>query len=274
MFPVVLSAISLTASTKGAEGISAIVVFRNASLEKAVDEAKTEFISLAAHQLRMPLTTVRWYSEMLLSGDAGDITEKQHEYIDEISESNRRMVGLVNQLLSVSRIRLGAFKIDPVPTDVGALVDSVLSELKPGIEKKHMQIVKKYGTLAPFSSDPELLRVVFQNLVSNAIKYTPAEGAITIDVREGDEFVVEIADNGYGIPHEDQSKIFGQLYRADNIKNKDVEGSGLGLYMVKAIVDEAGGAISFTSEENKGTTFRVTFPSSGMRRKEGSKSLA
>ncbi len=272
VFPVALSAVSLLG--KGAEGVSAIVVFRDVSTEKAVEEAKTEFVSLAAHQLRMPLTTVRWYSEMLLAGDVGVLNKGQKEYMDEIYESNRRMVTLVNQLLNVSRIRLGNFKIEPTPTDLSKIVESVIAEFKPYLATKQMQVVKNYRQdLEKWNADPNLIRVIFQNLISNAVKYTPDRGIITISIKEEKNLSISVSDTGYGIPKIDQHKIFTQLYRADNIKEKDVDGTGLGLYMVKAIVEQSGGAISFHSEENKGTTFHITFPRSGMRAKSGTKSL-
>lgn len=274
VFPVVLSAISLSGKKSKAGGISAIMVFRDVSLEKAVEEAKTEFVSLAAHQLRMPLTTIRWYAEMLMSGDGGKLTEQQHSYVDEIFQSNRRMVNLVNQLLSVSRVRLGTFKIEPVPTDMNAVAESVIAELKPDITKKNMTIVKTYKPdIEKLNADPSLIRVILQNLLSNAIKYTPENGTVTLSFTVGTEFVMKVTDTGYGIPLADQARIFTQLYRADNIKGKDVAGTGLGLYMVKTIIDQSGGTISFSSKENEGTTFVVTFPRSGMKAKEGTKSL-
>ncbi|MES2023091.1 MAG: ATP-binding protein [Patescibacteria group bacterium] len=273
VFPVVLSAVSTLGKVDDGE-VSVIIVFRDVSTEKAVDEAKTEFVSLAAHQLRMPLTSIRWYSEMLISGDAGVLNPDQKSYLDEIYQNNKRMVNLVNQLLSVSRIRLGTFKIEPVPTDMNEIVESVLGELKPDITKKNMQVVKNYTKdLEKMNADPGLLRVVLQNLISNAIKYTPEKGTITIAIEEGKEFSIKVSDTGYGIPEADSGKIFSQLFRAENIKGKDVEGTGLGLYMVKTIVEQVGGAISFHSEENKGTTFRVTFPKIGMKAKKGATTL-
>ncbi len=272
-FPTVLSAISILGKDES-EGVAVIIVFRDVSLEKAVDEAKTEFVSLAAHQLRMPLTAIRWYAEMLLAGDVGELNKDQHSYLDEIYESNKRMVKLVNELLNVSRIRLGTFKIDPKAVDLAKATDTILSELQPNISKKEMIIVKNYNYPENFNADPNLLDVILENLISNAVKYTPDKGTITITFEERNGLLITVSDTGYGIPKAAYSKIFSQLYRADNIKGKDVEGTGLGLYMVKAIVDESGGSISFSSEENKGTSFHVQFPKSGMKKREGFKSLS
>ncbi|MCE9585494.1 hypothetical protein K8Q94_02645 [Candidatus Nomurabacteria bacterium] len=275
VFPVVLSAISTLGKNGGAEGVSVIIVFHDISVEKAVDEAKTEFVSLAAHQLRMPLTAIRWYAEMLISEDVGKVNEDQKSYLNEIHQNNERMVNLVNQLLSVSRIRLGTFKIEPKAINLNEIVDSVLGELKPMITKKKMNIVKNYkDDLKPFNADADLMRVVFQNLISNAVKYTPEGGTITISMEYDKDFSIRVSDTGYGIPKKDIGKIFTQLYRAENVKEKDVEGTGLGLYMVKSIVEQAGGMISFSSEENKGTIFHVSFQKTGMRAKSGTKSLS
>lgn len=274
LFPVVISAISLSGSKKETEGIAAIVVFRDVSLEKAVDEAKTEFVSLAAHQLRMPLTTVRWYAEMLLSGDAGTVTETQKSYINEIFESNKRMVNLVNQLLSVSRVRLGTFNIDPVPVNLCDVIVGITKEMQPEIDKKKLSFSQTCATDQICNADPELIHAILQNLMSNAIKYTPEGGTISLTVEDTDKLRFKVSDTGYGIPKADQGKIFTQLYRAENIKGKDVDGTGLGLYMVKTIVEQSGGTISFVSEENKGTTFTVEFPKEGMKARQGTKTLS
>ena len=274
VFPIILSAVPLSEDLSEG-GISIIVMFHDISTEKAVDHAKTEFVSLAAHQLRMPLTTIRWYVEMLLDGDQGPILEGQKEYISEIEESNKRMIFLVNNLLNVSRVRLGTFTIEPVPSDLTKIVESVIAEFRPIITKKKMNIETEFSEQTKiFNADSNLMRVIFQNLISNALKYTADEGKIKVSIGENnDRFFLSVVDNGYGIPKEDQSKIFTQLYRADNVREKEADGSGLGLYMIKTIIEEAGGTIAFTSEENKGTQFFVTFPKTGMKAKKGSVKL-
>ena len=273
-FPIVLSSVPIN-QEYSAYDIASIVMFHDISTEKAVDRAKTEFVSLAAHQLRMPLTTIRWYVEMLLAGDRGAITPEQKEYIAEIEESNKRMIFLVNNLLNVSRVRLGTFSIEPVPTDLTKIVESVIAEFKPIITRKKMKIETEINEgIKIFNADSNLMRVIFQNLVSNALKYTGDEGEIKISIGENnDRFFISVIDNGYGIPKDDQPKIFSQLYRAENVKTKEADGSGLGLFMIKTIIEEADGTISFNSEENKGTKFFVTFPKTGMKAKKGSVKL-
>jgi PAS domain S-box-containing protein len=275
------------APVKNATGqiIGCVVVFRDVTHERDVDKAKTEFVSLASHQLRTPLSTISWYAEMLLAGDAGKITEDQKKYLDEIYRGNKRMVELVNALLNVSRLELGTFVVEPEPTDVIKLAQSVVGEQKPQIEANKLKLSQMYADNLPMlNADPKLLRIVFQNLLSNAVKYTPAEGSIKLSVTKaedpadakalaGKQLSIIVADTGYGIPKNQQDKIFSKLFRADNVREHDTEGTGLGLYMVKAIVDHSGGKIWFESQENKGSTFYVMLPLAGMKKKEGTKTL-
>ena len=243
--------------------IGAIIVFRDISYEQSIDKAKTEFVSLASHQLRTPLSTINWYVEMLLDGDAGSLTDEQRQYLEEVEIGNKRMVDLVNSLLNVSRIELGTFAIDPEKIDLRDITDSVLKELQPQIKEKKMMIVKSYSKLLnKINLDSKLIRMVFQNLLTNAIKYTPPKGTIKISIKKNKEDVlVSVSDNGYGIPKKQQENIFTKMFRADNVKLRDTTGTGLGLYIVKSIIEQsAEGNIWFESKENKGTTFYFTIP--------------
>jgi len=239
-----------------------------------VDRAKTEFVSLASHQLRTPLSIINWYTEMLLGGDKGELDEGQREYVREIHNSGHRMIDLVNALLNASRIDMGTLAISPKPTDFGAVADVVISELLPQIEKKKLSVTKDYDAVPKIDADPDLVRVIFQNLISNAVKYTPDKGKISVIVELRDEeVVIKVEDNGYGIPEGQQSKIFTKLFRADNAREVDPDGTGLGLYIVKAIADASGGRAWFKSKEGKGSTFYVALPAIGMKTKKGSKGL-
>ena len=242
---------------------------------KEIDRAKTEFVSLASHQLRTPLSAIRWYSEMLLSKYVGELNDKQRQYVKEIYAGNLRMVELVNALLNVSRIDLGTFAIDPEPVNLVEICDSVLSELTPQINEKK-QTIERIFTDAPkvYQADSKLIRIVFQNFLSNSVKYTQPGGHITVEIsnKEGNLYI-RVSDNGYGIPIGQHGKIFEKLFRADNVRQKDTEGTGLGMYIVKAIVESSGGKIWFESEENKGTTFHVYMPLDGMPKKGGTKGL-
>ena len=267
--------------------IGCVIVFRDATQETMIDKAKTEFVSLASHQLRTPLTTVNWYSEMLLTGDAGPLNEKQREYLNEIYKGSKRMGSLVNALLDVSRIEMGTFTVEPEPTNIPLLVRNVVDELQPQIDKKNLKFSEKYVDNLPIiEADPKLLQMIFQNILSNSVKYTPDNGNINLEISLSDaqgsvvktkekkmNIMIKVSDNGYGIPRLNKNKIFTKFFRADNVRAKDTEGTGLGLYIVKGIVDQSGGRIWFESNENKGTTFYITLPIAGMKKKVGTKTL-
>lgn len=271
----------------GGKIIGCVVVFRDVTKEREVDKAKTEFVSLASHQLRTPLSAINWYTEMLMAGDAGDMNEEQKKYLGEVVAGSKRMVDLVNAFLNVSRLDLGTFIVEPEPTNVVEMVKSVVNELKPQIIEKKLKIEELYGENIPeFQADKKLLRMIFQNLLSNAIKYTSSEGLVKIELLVAlkgqnfggkniteDSITIKISDTGMGIPDKQKDKIFLKLFRADNVREIETEGTGLGLYIVKSIIDHSEGLIWFKSEENKGTTFYIVFPLSGMKKKEDTKKL-
>lgn len=271
--------VAITISPIIVEGqiIGAVEVFRDITEEKAVDKEKTEFVSLASHQLRTPLSSVNWYTEMLLAGDAGKLNKMQKEYVNEIFAGNRRMIDLVNDLLNVSRLELGTFSVNPEKVDIVSAAFLAIDEQKQEIKKKKIKIETDFPDERPLeiNADPKLLHMVFQNLLSNAVKYTHEKGEIKISVLKVGEYIhIKVADNGIGIPESQQEKIFTKLFRADNVKGEDVEGTGLGLYIIKSIVEESGGSIYFESKEGKGSTFTATLPIEGMKKKEGSRELS
>jgi len=267
--------------------IGVVEIFRDITKEKEIDKTKTEFVLLASHQLRTPPTSINWFLEMLLSGDAGPLSEKQKEYTQEAYQNSQRMVNLVNTLLNISRTELGTFPINPEPTDMIAFTKDILEEFILQIKEKELQVKEQYATnLSLIPIDSKILRIVVQNIISNAVKYTPEKGTISIKIflQQANEvignrklktnsLVVSITDTGYGIPRNQSDKIFTKLFRADNVKDKDTDGTGLGLYLAKLIVDHVQGNLWFESELDKGTTFYLAVPSKGMEKKEGGKEL-
>lgn len=246
------------------EIIGVVETFRDITKEKEIDKAKTEFVSLASHQLRTPLSTISWYTEMLLAGDTGKLNIEQEKYLEEVYRGNQRMISLVNALLSVSRMDLGTFVLEPEPTNISLLIGNVVTEQMPQINRKKIKFYSKFDKGIPkIQADPKLLSMVIQNLLSNSVKYTPEKGRIEMSLSlepNKKMLLFKISDNGYGIPKNQQSKIFTKLFRADNVRGKDTEGTGLGLYIVKAIIDNSEGKVWFESKEDKGTTFFVTLP--------------
>ncbi len=257
------------------ELIGAVAIFHDITKEHEVDKSKTEFVSLASHQLRTPLTSIKWYVELLLE-DSKKLTKAQREYAHEIQEAMVRMNTLVAALLDVSRLDLGTFIIEPEPADLIHVMQGAVDEQAPLFPQKKQTFTFTHPESVPqIPIDEKLLHIIVQNLLSNAYKYTPEGGTITLSLEKTAEgYNLICADNGYGIPKGQQNSVFKKLFRADNIRTLDVEGTGLGLYIIKTIVEAAGCSISFVSEEGKGTTFTIHIPQSGMKAKEGTKALS
>lgn len=246
------------------EIIGTIKVIRDITREKEIDKAKTEFVSLASHQLKTPLSTINWYIELLVGKYGNNLDEKGKDYLLEVYRASKRMGALINALLTVSRIELNKINLIPQNVNLVACITEVLNDFKPQIQEKNFKIKEDYLTKKEdysIHSDPKLVQIVFQNILSNAIKYTKEGGTISISFsRNDDTFIIKISDNGYGIPKAEQDKIFSKLYRASNIKTIDQDGTGLGLYIVKSILEKIQGSIRFESEQNKGTAFYIKLP--------------
>lgn len=255
----------------------AVIVFRDITKEREIDQAKDEFISLVSHQLRTPLTSIRLFSEMLFEGQVGNLNVKQKDYVDKIQLSTVRMIKLVIDILNTSRIEMGRVKVEPQPLQLADLIQTELDELEPVVKEKKVKIefAKPPKLLPPLPLDEVLMDQVIHNLLTNAVRYTPAGGKVTIGLdTNGKDYQVSVTDTGIGIPEDEQPKIFQRFFRAENAVRTEAEGTGLGLYLVKMILDIAGGKIWFESKQGKGTTFYVTIPSKGMKKRAGEKSLA
>ncbi|OGN11344.1 MAG: hypothetical protein A3C71_02050 [Candidatus Yanofskybacteria bacterium RIFCSPHIGHO2_02_FULL_43_15c] len=241
--------------------IGAIQTFRDVTKTREIDKAKSEFVSLASHQLRTPLTIISLYSDMLQSQNEA-LSEEQKKYLTEITNANKRMVKLVDMILNVSRIDLGVLNVVSMPIDFIEISETIWKELLPSIREKGLHFIKNYDENLPIlNSDPKLIEVILENLLSNAIKYISAKGQVELTIKpNGSAVLIKVSDTGYGIPLSQQSKIFSKMFRADNVLEKDPEGTGLGLYIVKSMVEKMGGKIWFESEEGQGTTFFVSLP--------------
>lgn len=257
--------------------IGAIEVFRDITEELEIERAKSEFISLATHQLKSPPGAIRWNLEVLLDGSLGDLNADQKEMVSTSMQLTTKMIETVNALLNVSRMELNTFMIDPVPVDFEDIIKLLLTEQDQKIKAKKLKIVENYEKGIPkIPADPGLAKIIVENVVSNAIKYTPEEGTVTIKIdnnKKEKHILLSVKDTGYGIPKSQQDKIFTKMFRAENIREK-AEGTGLGLYLLKSIVEFSDGKVWFESIEGKGTTFFVELPHKGMEAKEGTSKMS
>ena len=242
--------------------IGTVEVFRDTTKEMEIDQAKSELVSLASHQLRTPLSIVTWYAEALLKEFTGPISHEQKKYLEEINNATGRMISLVNDFLNVSRIDLGTLDAEPELLKITQVADNVLRELDPKVKEKNLRINTLYHDKVPdLKADPSHLRIVFQNLLINAIKYTSAGGVIDVKISHDESRVlIAISDTGCGIPLSQHHKIFTKLFRADNVKGRDTDGTGLGLYIVKSVLAHCQGKVWFESTEEQGSTFYVSIP--------------
>lgn len=244
--------------------IGTIQVFRDVTDETEFDQRKSEFISIASHQLRSPLSATKWLSDMLRKGDAGPLQPKQRELADKLFEANERMVVLVNELLNVSRLEAGTTKLSPEPTAMNELLAGVIAEHDALLQSRGQKFDYAEVPLPSIPLDRLLMREVLANVISNASKYSPEGSTVTVRAEnDGTQVRISVKDQGIGIPRSAQKQMFRKFFRADNAAKSVVQGTGLGLYVVKSIVELHGGKIWFESEENKGTTFYITIPLSG-----------
>lgn len=229
---------------------------------KELDQTKDEFISIASHQLRTPLTTIKGYLSMVLEGDVGPVTADERKMIQQAFDGADRMVFLIADLLNVSRLQSGKFVIENKPTDLAKMVESEVNLQKQIAVQRQLKLtLKKPDKLPLFTVDETKIRQVVMNFLDNAIYYTPAGGSIEVELALTDESInYTVTDTGLGVPKAVQSHLFSKFYRAENAKKMRPDGTGIGLFMAKKVIDAQGGTIIFQSEEGKGSTFGFSFP--------------
>jgi signal transduction histidine kinase len=229
---------------------------------RELDATKDEFISMASHQLRTPLTTIKGYLSMVLEGDVGPVTKDERKMIQQAFDGAERMVFLIADLLNVSRLQSGKFVIDNKPTDLAKMVETEVSQLQETAKNHKLTLSADVPDKSPlFNLDETKIRQVVMNFLDNAIYYTPAGGSIEAKLDLTDkELRYTVTDTGLGVPKALQHKLFTKFYRADNARKMRPDGTGLGLFMAKKVITAQGGAIIFKSEEGKGSTFGFSFP--------------
>jgi signal transduction histidine kinase len=229
---------------------------------KVMDETKDEFISMASHQLRTPLTSVKGYLSMVLEGDAGNVGEMQRKLLDQAFVSSQRMVYLIADLLNVSRLRTGKFVIEAVPSNLADVVESEVGQLKETAAGRGLTLTyEKPDDFPQLYLDETKIRQVIMNFTDNAIYYTPHGGHIAVTLEDKDESIeFKVTDDGMGVPKSEQPHLFTKFYRAGNARKARPDGTGLGLFMAKKVIVAQGGNLIFNSQEGKGSTFGFAFP--------------
>lgn len=231
--------------------------------EKTISAMKSEFISVAAHQLRTPLSAIKWTLRLIIDGDIGELTSEQKLFLQKGYDSNERMIHLVGDLLNSARIEEGRFGYTFVITDIVKVIEEIIEQLSIKAKERDVLIVleKPENKVLNIKIDPSRINLAIGNLIDNAIKYNLPKGTVTVSLKEEIDYLkISIADKGVGIPKKSLDRLFTKFFRAENVVKLQTEGTGLGLFIVKNIIESHGGKIWAESEENKGTTFYVLLP--------------
>ena len=233
-----------------------------------LDKLKDEFVGIASHELRTPMTAIKGFLWMLGAGKGGSLSDQQKHYLDKASQGTDRMLNLINDMLDVSRIESGAMKLDKRLSSLANLIREVVDELRLKAASKNLSLdFIGDGTVADFEFDSSKIHEVLVNLIANSIKFTD-KGGITVSLVNKNGNMVEICvqDTGRGIASEDIGKLFKKFGRVDSsfVTSAETGGTGLGLYITKALVEAHGGKISVESAVEKGSAFRFTLPIGAM----------
>ena len=258
-----LELFSTPVRTPDSEYLGRLYVFRDVTHEREVDRMKSEFVSLVSHELRTPLTSIKGYIDLLMDGDAGELTEEQQEYLEIAKNNADRLVALINDLLDVSRIESGRMELNRTPLDLTHLIADAAQSLRPQLEAKGQRLVLELNEKLPtVLGDADRVTQILTNLLSNAYKYTPAGGTITVAAQAGEKdcICVDVRDTGIGLSAEEQGKLFTKFFRAKNRTTQEVGGTGLGLTISRSLVEMHGGEMTVASTPDEGSTFSFTLP--------------
>jgi signal transduction histidine kinase len=231
---------------------------------RALDAAKTDFMSTVSHELRTPLTSISGYLELLRDAEPGELSDGQERMLEVIARNARRLRELVEDILTLSRIESGGFRSELTPIDLALVIERAVAAIGPAAAKAVVGVHCDVRGPLPLRADGVQLDRVLASLLGNAVKFTPAEGTVTVSAeRRGGHAVLVVADTGMGIPADEQQALFVRFFRATNAIRQAVPGTGLGLAIVRKIVDNHGGTIKVDSAENVGTTVTIRLPAGG-----------
>jgi signal transduction histidine kinase len=256
-----LRAISAPVLGPDADIVGAVTVLENITAFKQLDQMKSDFVNMVAHELRSPLVAIRQLNGVILDGLAGPLGEKQTEFINRGVKKIDALLELINDLLDVAKLEAGKYVQHLVPTDIGHIIKDLVALLEPRAKNQGIDLSFSLKEMKPVQSDPKNMEEIFNNLISNAINYSPEGGAVTVTANGLGEYMeIKVKDTGIGISPEELPKIFDKFYRIKNPKTRDVTGTGLGLAIVKGVVDAHHGTIDVESVVDQGTTFRILLP--------------
>lgn len=239
----------------------AVTVLEDITAFKQLDQMKTDFVNMVAHELRSPLVAIKQQNNVLLEGLCGPLGEKQHEFVSRGSNKIDTLLELINDLLDVAKIEAGKYVQHRVPTDIGQIIEDTVALMESRAKEKGIALTFSLKDLKPVQADPKNIEEIFNNLISNAINYSPEGGLVTVTVQGLGEYMeIKVEDTGVGISPEELPKIFDKFYRVKHPKTRKVTGTGLGLAIVKGIVDAHQGTIDVESVVDKGTVFKIILP--------------
>ncbi|HSW80783.1 MAG TPA: HAMP domain-containing sensor histidine kinase, partial [Candidatus Saccharimonas sp.] len=234
---------------------------------KKLDEAKDEFISMASHQLRTPLTSVKGYISMVMEGDAGKLTGPQQWLLQEAFTAAQRMVYLIGDFLNVSRLQTGRFTLELKRSDLAQVVNDEVSQLATTAARRNITIQYHHPVQFPMLTlDENKIRQVIMNFIDNAIFYSRPSSVVEVTlVNTGHEIRFEVRDSGIGVPVSEQHKLFTKFFRAENARRVRPDGTGIGLFMAKKVITAHGGSMIFSSKEGQGSTFGFVLPLAALK---------
>lgn len=259
----------LEANKRELDAISKALVRRDFELLQAnerlqeADRLKSQFVTIAAHQLRTPLSGIKWALRLLLDGDLGALQSGQLDFVRKAFDVNERMIHLVNDLLNVSRIEEGRFGYNLAAGDLVPLLRKIVEQNELRANELQLRLIFEapQNALPPVLFDSDKLGIALSNIIDNALNYTPAGGSVRVAISEGPGYVkITVNDTGVGIPQKEMPRVFTKFFRGENVVRMQTDGSGLGLYITKNVIDAHNGTISISSEESKGTTVTILLP--------------